>query len=308
MSNNADVQFLRLGVQYYVAGRSAVLAALLPISGNLFHHAIESFLKARLSQKLSLQKVKALGGRTGHELPPLWDAFKTEFPMARLEEFDGTIADLEHFERLRYPDAVIKEGAEILVGTGTFIGTPGANPAPRYQIDTLVIDHLVAKIFEVCSRNPAFFTGGMNSYAREAITRNNPIGERFLPKGKKAGQLEGTEDHPPVSEKERYAKAWRYLRRWEMVTFAMFVPFWLWLAWGMLHPPVNIGTTAIVLVGVWMFFVLAISLQVRLRCPRCGGMFLRMGLLPEFSIRRKCWNCGLVRGSSPLSSGSRNRD
>jgi hypothetical protein len=171
---------MRLGVQYYAAARSAVLCGLLPICGNLFHHAIEALLKARLSQKCSLLQIKKLGGRTGHKLPPLWNAFKAEFPGAGLEQFDSTITDLERFERLRYPDAVIEEGAVMLVGT--FIDAPGTSSPPRYQIDPPIIDLLVARIFELCSRNPAFFTNGMNSYAREAITRNNPVGERFVPK------------------------------------------------------------------------------------------------------------------------------
>jgi hypothetical protein len=180
VSHDAELHFLQLGVQYYAAARSAVLGGLLPVCGNLFHHAIEAFLKARLSQKLPLRQVRKLGGRTGHELLPLWDAFRAEFQGAGLEHFNGTIADLERFERLRYPDAVIEEGAVMLAGT--FIGAPETDSPPRYQIDPPVIDRLVARIFELCSRNPVFFTSGMNSYARDAITRNNPVGERFVPK------------------------------------------------------------------------------------------------------------------------------
>src|SRR5260221_7699546 len=87
---DADVQFLNLGIQYYTAGRSAVLAELIPVAGNLFHHAIEMLLKARLSQKLSL---KELCKRPfGHRLSSLWDAFKAEFPAENLDEFDQGIA------------------------------------------------------------------------------------------------------------------------------------------------------------------------------------------------------------------------
>ena len=37
---NEEERFLRLGFQYYVAARSAVLAGLDPVCGNLLHHGI----------------------------------------------------------------------------------------------------------------------------------------------------------------------------------------------------------------------------------------------------------------------------
>ena len=157
---------------------------------SLYHHAIEAFLKARLSQKFSLKQLKKQlknqGGRTGHELPLLWDAFKAEFPSTGLEQFDDTIASIEPFERLRYPDAIIIEGAQIIaawnpssIPTEQTSGT--ARPPPRYEIVVTDIDRLIAKIFEVCSRSPTFFTNGMTACARDAITRDNPM----------AGQLVG---------------------------------------------------------------------------------------------------------------------
>jgi len=61
-----DAEFMRLGVQYYVAARSAALvgATLMPVCGNLYHHALEMFLKAGLSRKYSLAELK----RFGHKL------------------------------------------------------------------------------------------------------------------------------------------------------------------------------------------------------------------------------------------------
>jgi IS4 transposase len=55
---------------------------------------------------------------------------------------------------------------------------------PKYQLVVNDIDHLVAKIFDVCDLNPIFFTRGLNDYARDAITRINPLAEFFLPKAK----------------------------------------------------------------------------------------------------------------------------
>jgi hypothetical protein len=185
MAATADEHFLSLGVQYYAAARSAVLAGLLPVCGNLYHHAIELFLKARLSQNFPLEQLRKQGGRAGHELPLLWNAFKTEFPGAGLEQFDDTIASIERFEGLRYPDAIIAEGAQMILlwdpspfPTGQISGT--TPPPLRYEIVVTDIDRLIVKIFEVCSRNPMFFTNGMRACARDAITRDNPVAEQLV--------------------------------------------------------------------------------------------------------------------------------
>ena len=39
------MQYFRFGTQYYVAGRYAALVWLIPVAGNLLHHAIEMYLK-----------------------------------------------------------------------------------------------------------------------------------------------------------------------------------------------------------------------------------------------------------------------
>jgi hypothetical protein len=58
--------------QYYVAGRYAAFAGLVPTTGNQFHHAVELFLKGGLSKNgLSLANLKKLG----HDLPEIWAMF-----------------------------------------------------------------------------------------------------------------------------------------------------------------------------------------------------------------------------------------
>jgi hypothetical protein len=167
--------FLDSAIQYYVAARTSVLAGLLPVCGNLFHHAIEAQLKARLSQTHTLEELKQ---KFGHKLPKLWRAFKVQFPKSDLRQFDDLIADLDKFEKLRYPDAVLAEGASMLVGR--FHTSPQKTSATQYQIDLPNIDRCFANIFEVCSRNPLFFTNRLNEYARDAITRNNPLAEKLV--------------------------------------------------------------------------------------------------------------------------------
>ena len=58
VSGREDEEFMKLGVQYYVAARSAVMAKLLPVCGNLYHHSLEMFLKAGLSRHITLDDLK----------------------------------------------------------------------------------------------------------------------------------------------------------------------------------------------------------------------------------------------------------
>lgn len=174
-----DRNFLNLAVQYYVAARSAVLAGLIPVSGTLYHHSIEMFLKARLSQNYSRKELEGFK----HKLSKLWQFFKKEFPVVGFEQFDDTIGTLDLFERIRYPDNMIKEGAEmhIMWNKSPFhTGSISGPRSPRYVILVKDIDRLIARIFEVCSRNPLFFMGGMNEYARKAITHENPVSDEWF--------------------------------------------------------------------------------------------------------------------------------
>ena len=49
-TNDEDFKswFCGLGTQYYIAGRQAAMARLIPVYGNLLHHAVEMFLKGAL--------------------------------------------------------------------------------------------------------------------------------------------------------------------------------------------------------------------------------------------------------------------
>ncbi len=171
--SRAEIHFLNLGIQYYVAGRSAALARLYPVAANLYHHAIEMLLKARLCHSHTLQELRRPPFR--HCLQGSWAAFTSEFPGVGLGQFDDTITALDAFENLRYPDNVIQEGAAIHAQwqpcdvTGSEVGT-----TPCYILVITDLDRLVARIFEVSSRNPRFYTGGMNEYARNAILHHNP--------------------------------------------------------------------------------------------------------------------------------------
>jgi len=179
----ADHAFMSLGVQYYIAARSAAWAGLLPVCGNLYHHSVEMFLKSGLVRKYGLLDLRR---RFGHKLPVLWDEFKKEFPSPGLTQFDTAIADIEEFEDVRYPDKILKHGAQMVVD---FRGTPAAPnpPSPSTQKEPLYkfyfddIDRLIGEIFTAASRNPLFFTSGLKAEVKELLARGNPVAAQLLP-------------------------------------------------------------------------------------------------------------------------------
>jgi hypothetical protein len=184
MQEAADREFMKLGVQYYVAARSAVMARLLPVCGNLYHHSLEMFLKAGLSRSLPLRDLQ---NRFGHKLPKISTAFKAQFsPAGQLDDFDETITKLHQFDDIRYPDKVLTLGAQMIVewAAAPVPGTGGFSPAPPlYGLNVNDLDRLVAKIFEASSRNPLFFTSYLAGFphAREIIRRDNPAAAQLLP-------------------------------------------------------------------------------------------------------------------------------
>ena len=99
----------QLATQYYASGRFAALSGMLPVCGNLLHHAIEMYLKGALAKTLNLNELRGLN----HNLMQIWDRTKQTYSNANLASFDDAIARLNLFERLRYPDAVLREGAQM---------------------------------------------------------------------------------------------------------------------------------------------------------------------------------------------------
>jgi hypothetical protein len=59
------------------------MAGLLPLAGNLFHHAAEMFLKGQLSKTTPLDCLKK---KYSHNLVKTWEAFKALFPSEDLAQ------------------------------------------------------------------------------------------------------------------------------------------------------------------------------------------------------------------------------
>jgi hypothetical protein len=148
--------YSRLGFEYYLSGRFAFLASKLPmtVTGNLFHHAVEMFLKGYLSTKFDEKERKNFH----HHLRRIWLKFKEEAGDPQLHRFDGVIAELDKFENIRYPERPLKSGMAIMF---SLTGNPSQNfneTVPQYNLNLEKIDELVADIFQKCLINPKSFT------------------------------------------------------------------------------------------------------------------------------------------------------
>jgi hypothetical protein len=175
----ANEEFMKLGVQYYVAARQSAWSGLW-VCGNLYQHALEMFLKAGLCQKYSLP---ALRKQFGHELNAIWNAFKADFPSTALLEFDATIADIAGFEDIRYPDKILKHGVQIIIDYRAQPREPSLRPEPEYRLDFYEIDRLIGAIFGVSSQNPLYYTLGLKPDVRAMLARDNPVADQILGSG-----------------------------------------------------------------------------------------------------------------------------
>jgi len=90
------MHFITQGIQYYILGRISRLkltGAFHNVSAILFHHAIEFFLKAVLSDYYTLDKLK----KKGHNLPSLINLYKKQFPKSQVIE---NIKFVKHFHKI----------------------------------------------------------------------------------------------------------------------------------------------------------------------------------------------------------------
>jgi hypothetical protein len=150
------MEFFRLGSQYYIAGRYAVSAGLVPVAGNLLHHAIEMFLKGGLCANMTEAERRQLG----HKLVDNWRAFKTRFSAGDFGSFDAVIDSLDKFENIRYPESIVRKGMGVIFqfGKATPIAISGsAVSVAKFELFVGEIDALVKVIFDVSSVNPKAF-------------------------------------------------------------------------------------------------------------------------------------------------------
>ena len=142
--------FLVVGAQYFATARHVALEFIMPVSGTLYHSAIEMLLKGCLVDTLTVPRLKAIG----HDLNILWCLWKATPEGSALGRFDQAVAELHRFERIRYPDKIVDEGSAI----GISLGGPGpslvdalAPGAPKYKLNIEQLDNLVLAMFRDAS-------------------------------------------------------------------------------------------------------------------------------------------------------------
>jgi hypothetical protein len=167
-------EFFKIGCQYYIAARFAAFAWFHPVVGNLFHHAIEMYLKGALSKTRGLSDLRKLS----HNLPSIWSAFKAGATDPSLDRFDAIIAGLHDYEELRYPDSVLTKGMESAIhivrsSLSTVGAATSATSLPHYQVCVEDIDELTDVIFAAAGRNPKAYLLSLNNIAREFLTKDN---------------------------------------------------------------------------------------------------------------------------------------
>jgi hypothetical protein len=174
--------FFALGIQYYVSARFSAMAKLLPVSGNLYHHAVEMLMKGQLSRTLPLETLKR---KYSHGLKRTWKQFKKLFQAEDLSPFDSLICALDRFERLRYPDNFLKEGMSAMLAwdppkTPTKISGSAAK-VPHYEFAVTDLDRLIDRMFRLCSMNPSFYMADLDEHGMKVLENDNPAWQNWFP-------------------------------------------------------------------------------------------------------------------------------
>jgi len=173
--NEEDLRgrYFDAATHYYVAARFAYFARAIPTAGNLFHHAIEMYLKGCLVQTHDEGRRR----RLGHNLRRIWRRFKRQVDNDNLRRFDAAIAELDPFEDLRYPERVrgwlihFELARQPIEASGSALRT-----TRRFELFLNEIDELVAMLFHHTNMNPKFFAGNLSASARALLTKDNPTG------------------------------------------------------------------------------------------------------------------------------------
>jgi hypothetical protein len=181
-TEGAPERFFDLGVQYYVTARFAAQAQLIPVVGNLFHHSIEMLLKAELSKTHSSKQLRHR--KFSHDLKRTWKEFQKLYPTKDLSSFDNAVRELHRFERIRYPDTMLKLGMACSIqwsGSGGTSARGQGAKVPLYELTVTEVDQLVDKIAELSSVNMSFYLLRINPDELRFIERDNPAWKRWFP-------------------------------------------------------------------------------------------------------------------------------
>jgi len=166
------VLYFTTALQYHVCARYAAFAGFMPVCGNLFHHAVEMYLKGYLCDSWNEHERRSLG----HNLKKIWRKVKAIDSDPILNRFDDLVVALQRWEEIRYPEKIAREG---MIGYIHFSKPPvSKKPSsprlsePRYEVVVDELDALSKIIFEK-RMNPKAFIGGLKSDAQDFLKRAN---------------------------------------------------------------------------------------------------------------------------------------
>ncbi len=166
-------EYFTTATHYYVSARYAHFGSMIPTAGNLFHHAIEMYLKGHLSLKLNERERKKLR----HSLWQIWRRFKRDVGDPTLDKFDSIIKALDKFEDIRYPEKLLRLGANINFGLARLPPGPSTTGGrqPLYELYVQEIDELVAILFQKTGVNPAFYLTMLSEDRNAYLKKDNPM-------------------------------------------------------------------------------------------------------------------------------------
>lgn len=169
--NDETRHFFEAATEYYISARFGIYNGLRHVAANQLHHAVEQYCKGVLSATMTLADLKKLG----HRLPTIWAAVKAVAGDPTLGRFDAAIKDLDKFEKVRYPDEIVNNGATFDIAPGHEAPVPaqffGVTPPPAYVLRLGPIDDLVDELFLIAHINRAAVVARHTRDAAVYLTR-----------------------------------------------------------------------------------------------------------------------------------------
>lgn len=174
-AQRVSLHFYMQGMDYYIAGRYSARAGLNPTAGNLFHHAVELFLKGELANT----HTEAQRRNMGHRLSVIWRAFKVQVNDSTLDEFDRTIMELDYFEEIRYPETLTRDGGSILVDCSPLgeprIDNPVTGLGRVYTLYVADMDKLVGTIIRKSTFHLSLLANSLSNDALKYLVLDNAV-------------------------------------------------------------------------------------------------------------------------------------
>ena len=163
-------EYFRTALEYYITARFSALSFFMPMSGVIFHHAIELYLKGLLCPLLNEKKRTKLG----HNLRRAWKKYKSLSKDSSLSRFDDRVAGLDRHWRVRYPDEIVRHGIQANIGfeKSPAAAVVGGRNQPRYVLVVEELDELMAVLWKKSGLNITAFMPSSDQ-AREYLGRWN---------------------------------------------------------------------------------------------------------------------------------------